>query len=89
MVVFPLCFWLESPASREIEAIGQACADFYAALEVLYTRSLQGKSLLRNEKLYTPWVADYLDRGKATALLEHAQSKAVRGLLPILCGPIY
>ena len=83
----PCAFGLSRQQVAEIEAIGQACVDFYAALEVLYMRSLQGKSLLRNEKLYTPWVADYLDRGKATALLEHAQSKAVRGLLPDIVRP--
>ncbi|MDP0501406.1 MAG: hypothetical protein Q7P63_15035, partial [Verrucomicrobiota bacterium JB022] len=39
--------WPLTPAQlKEIELIGQACRDFYQALDILYRRSWQGKNLL-------------------------------------------
>jgi hypothetical protein len=72
---------------REIEQIGQACLEFYRATELLYTRSHEGKSILRNADLKVPWVADYLDRGKPDYLVEHARSKAVRRSHPMVIRP--
>lgn len=71
----------------EIEKIGQACLEFYRASELLYTRSHEGKNLLRNAGLKAPWVADYLDRGKPDWLVEHARSKAVRRTQPMIIRP--
>ncbi|MEM8549393.1 MAG: hypothetical protein AAGF10_01250 [Verrucomicrobiota bacterium] len=72
---------------RELEQIGQACRDFYLALDNLYRRSWQGKNLLRNKKLVAPWVADYLDRGKPLRLVEHARNERFRGQLPLVIRP--
>ena len=61
----PAAFSLTEAQVAEIEAIGRACFDFHQALETLYLRSASGRNLLRNQPLLAPWVAEYLDRGKA------------------------
>ena len=66
----------------ELEAIGTACVEFYQALETLYLRAATGKNLLRNKPLLAPWVAEYLDRGKPAALVEHGRDPRNRGALP-------
>src|SRR5688572_10207626 len=71
----------------ELEAIGVACFEFQQALETLYLRSAAGKNLLRNKPLVTPWVADYLDRGKPPALIAHARDPRNRGVLPPVFRP--
>jgi hypothetical protein len=85
--------WQLSPAAwpitnsqrEELVQIGTACLDFQVALETLYLRSVAGKSLLRNKPLLTPWVAEYLDRGKPAALIQHARDPRNRGrMCPVL-----
>src|SRR4051812_987715 len=71
----------------QLESIGVACYEFHVALETLYLRSATGKNLLRNKPLLTPWVADYLDRGKPAALVAHARDPKNRGALPIVLRP--
>jgi hypothetical protein len=83
----PVAFPLNAKQVAEIELIGQACYDFYRAHELLYIRSATGKNLLRNRELKAPWVAEYLDRGKPQALIEHARSKALRGATPMVVRP--
>src|SRR4051812_8414196 len=79
------------PLTREqltqLEAIGAACFEFHQALETLYLRSVAGKNLLRNKPLLTPWVADYLDRGKPAALIAHARDPKNRGAFPLVMRP--
>jgi hypothetical protein len=71
----------------ELEAIGAACLEFHQAVETLYLRSAAGKNLLRNKPLVTPWVADYLDRGKPAALIAHARDPRNRGAFPTVLRP--
>jgi hypothetical protein len=71
----------------QLEAIGAACFEFQQALETLYLRSAAGKNLLRNKPLLTPWVADYLDRGKPAALIAHARDPKNRGAFPVVLRP--
>jgi hypothetical protein len=71
----------------QLDAIGVACVDFHQALETLYLRSAAGKNLLRNKPLVTPWVADYLDRGKPPALVAHARDPKNRGVFPLVLRP--
>jgi hypothetical protein len=71
----------------QLEAIGSACLEFHQALEALYLRSVAGKNLLRNKPLLAPWVADYLDRGKPTALIAHARDPQNRGAFPTVLRP--
>ncbi len=70
-----------------LEGIGQASLDFYKALEILYSRSADGKKLLRNKEVYAPWVADYLDRGKPDELVAISRSKACKGRIPPVIRP--
>jgi hypothetical protein len=72
---------------RELEQIGAACLEFHQALETLYLRSVAGKNLLRNKPLLTPWVADYLDRGKPAELVAHARDPKNRGAFPTVLRP--
>ena len=83
----PEAFPLDAQQVAEIEWIGQACYDFYRAHETLYLRTAAGKNILRNRALKAPWVAEYLDRGKPAALIEHARSKALRGSTPLVLRP--
>src|SRR5262245_16749662 len=71
----------------ELEAIVAACVEFQQALETLYLRSATGRNLLRNRPLVTPWVADYLDRGKPAVLISHARDARNRGALPPVLRP--
>jgi hypothetical protein len=80
--------WPLTPAQRsELEEIGVACLEFHQALETLYLRSVAGKNLLRNKPLVTPWVADYLDRGKPAGLIAHARDARNRGTFPTVLRP--
>jgi len=83
----PRAFPLSAQQTKEIELIGQACYEFHRAVETLYMRSATGKKILRNRKLYVPWVAEYLDRGKPSALIKHARSEPLRGRMPMVIRP--
>jgi hypothetical protein len=72
---------------EELEQIGGACLEFHQALETLYLRSAAGRNLLRNKPLLAPWVADYLDRGKPAALVQHARDPRLRGVFPPVLRP--
>ncbi len=71
----------------ELEQIGEACLHFHQALENLYLRSAADKNLLRNQELRAPWVAEYLDRGKPSKLVEHARDPSNRGRFPTVLRP--
>ena len=71
----------------QLEQIGGACLEFHQALETLYLRSVAGKNLLRNKPLVAPWVAEYLDRGKPAALVQHARDPKNRGAFPTVLRP--
>ena len=47
----------------------------------------EGESVLRNEVLRVPWVADYYDAGKPSWLIEHGRSAAVRSQIPAVLRP--
>jgi hypothetical protein len=80
--------WPLTPEQHaELEAIGAACLEFHQALEALYLRSVVGKNLLRNKPLVTPWVAEYLDRGKPAGLIAHARDPKNRGAFPTVLRP--
>ncbi len=80
--------WPLTPAqSTELERIGEACLAFMRALEILYTRSWQGKNLLRNRELIAPWVAGYLDRGKPERLIAHQRHAIAKNKFPSVLRP--
>ena len=72
---------------EQLEQLGGACLEFHEALETLYLRSVAGRNLLRNKPLVAPWVADYLDRGKPAALVQHARDQRLRGVFPPVLRP--
>lgn len=72
---------------EELRRIGQASLDFYKALEILYSRSADGKKLLRNRDVQAPWVAEYLDRGKPGELVKISRSKKCKGRIPPVIRP--
>ena len=80
--------WALSPEEvQDLKSIGKACLHFFQALERLYTRSTLGKNLLRNRSLRTPWVAEYLDRGKPEALINYARIQRQQVMTPRLMRP--
>lgn len=83
----PEAWPLSKKQINEIEQIGVACFEFMRAVELLYTRSWQGKNILRNRELLAPWVAEYLDRGKPQRLIEHSRTKATRNQTPAVLRP--
>jgi len=83
----PKAWELTATQVTELEEIGSACLEYHQALEVLYTRCVAGKNLLRNKQLAAPWVAEYLDRGKPKELIEHARDPRNRGLIPSVLRP--
>ncbi len=83
----PTAWPLTPEQSAELERIGEACLSFLRALEVLYTRSWQGKNLLRNRELLAPWVAGYLDRGKPERLIAHQRHAATKNRFPSVLRP--
>ncbi len=83
----PEAFPLKREQVRQIEEIGNACLGYSRALEVLYAKSRQGRSLLRNETLLAPWVAEYLERGKPESLIDHGLHKSVSGQTPFVLRP--
>jgi len=83
----PEAWPISAEQQMQLEAIGAACVEFHQALETLYLRSVAGRNLLRNKPLVTPWVADYLDRGKPPALITHARDPKNRGAFPLVLRP--
>jgi hypothetical protein len=83
----PTAFSLTAEQVTGLETIGRACFDFHQGLETLYLRSASGRNLLRNRPLFAPWVAEYIDRGKPTWLVEHARSAGRRGHFPTVLRP--
>ena len=78
---------LPESALEELHLIGQACLAFHQALERLYMKSRLGDRILRNDDLRVPWVAEYLEAGKPSWLVEHGVAKAVKGHLPPVLRP--
>jgi hypothetical protein len=83
----PEAFPLTAQQVKEIESIGRACVAFQRAVDVLYTKSRNGKNLLRNEELLAPWAAGYLDRGKPQPLIDHGMHESVVGGMPFVLRP--
>jgi hypothetical protein len=85
--ISPTAFSLSPAQLEEIKKIGEACHAFYKAQELLYTRSVQEKKILRNGNLLAPWVAKYLDRGKPDGVVAHGRHKSVKGQSPVVIRP--
>ena len=71
----------------ELSEIGNAAFAFYRAAEKLYLASAEKRSVLRNKKLYTPWVSDVFDRGKPERLIKHQRARILAGTFPPVIRP--
>ena len=74
-----ICKWIDDLSS--------AAVSFYRAIDLLYRKSCTNESVLRNEVLSVPWVAEYYDAGKPSWLIEHGRSVAVRSQIPAVLRP--
>ena len=83
----PEAWPLTAAQLEELRQIGDACLEYHQALEALYLRVIAGRNLLRNKPLLAPWVADYLDRGKPSELIQHARDPKNRGVFPTVLRP--
>ncbi|MFP6854642.1 MAG: hypothetical protein VB980_02575, partial [Opitutales bacterium] len=83
----PRPWGLPEDSLEELRLIGQACLAFHRALERLYLKSRSGERILRNGDLRVSWVAEYLNAGKPSWLVEHGTSQAVKGHLPAVLRP--
>ncbi len=83
----PAAFPLSPAQVEEIKKIGNACLAFYKAQELLYSRSAQGKKILRNGEVFAPRIAEYLDRGKPAGVVAHGRHKAVKNQTPVVIRP--
>lgn len=83
----PEPWWLSPEQVDEIRRIGQACLEFYRALDALYRRCSEDRNLLRNRELKAHWVADYLDRGKPFRIIEHGRWNRSKRETPVVIRP--
>ena len=85
--ISPDAYRLSPEEIAELENIGTAALAFYRALEKLYLASAENRSLLRNGKLFAPWVSEILNRGKPPRLVAHQRTRALAGTLPPVIRP--
>ena len=83
----PQPWWLTPEQLEDIKQIGSASMSFYFGIELLYRKSYLGKSILRNQRLLVPWIAQYLDHAKPSSLIKHARSNRLKGVLPPVLRP--
>ena len=75
----PEPFSIDAKFAEELEKLGYRLHLFNRACNVLYHQSVAGKQ--------PAWVADYLDRGKPTELIEFSRRKEFRDDLPRVIRP--
>lgn len=72
-------FPLGKANAKRIEKLGRVLLQFYRAVNLLYRKSVEGKQ--------PTWVADWLDRGKPTDLIELQRARAFKNELPRVIRP--
>ena len=78
---------LPSELCQWIDDLCHAALGFYKGIDLLYRKSWEGQSILRNDECLVPWVADYYDQGKPDWLVAHARSDEVRLSIPPVLRP--
>jgi hypothetical protein len=78
-LISPEAFPLETRFNDELEKLGYRLNLFSRACNQLYHLSVSGKQ--------PGWIADYLDRGKPTDLVEYSRQKKFRDDLPRVIRP--
>jgi hypothetical protein len=77
--ISPEPFSLGEKLAKEIESLGRVLLQFYRAVNLLYRRSVEGKQ--------PAWIAELLDRGKPTGLVELQRSPAFKSEVPRVIRP--
>jgi hypothetical protein len=77
--IAPAPFPLGAEVAQELESLGRMLLQFYRAVNLLYRQSVAGKQ--------PPWVAELLDRGKPSWLIELQRSPAFRSDVPRVIRP--
>lgn len=77
--VSPAPFRLGAQLAKEIESLGRVLLQFYRATNLLYRKSIEGKQ--------PHWVAEWLDRGKPSALVELQRTPAFKTDVPRVIRP--
>jgi hypothetical protein len=77
--ISPEPFPLGENLAKEIESLGRVLLQFYHAVNLLYRRSVEGKQ--------PAWVAEWLDRGKPSELIELQRSPAFKNDMPRVIRP--
>jgi hypothetical protein len=70
-----------------LDDLGKVALSFYRAIDLLYRKSWKNDSILRNQDLRVPWVADYYDAGKPDWIISHTRSEKIRSLIPAVLRP--
>src|SRR3982751_2974070 len=78
-LISPDAFSLEEKFLTELEQLGHRLFIFHRACNQLYQLSVKGKQ--------PKWVADYLDAGQPTELIEFSRRKEIRNDLPRVIRP--
>jgi hypothetical protein len=77
--ISPTPFPLGPELVKEFESLGRVLLQFYRAINLLYRQSVGGKQ--------PAWVAELLDQGKPSELIELQRSPALKGELPRVLRP--
>jgi hypothetical protein len=84
----PMPFSLSRDQVDELHRIGNACYEFYNALERLYRKSSLNEPILRNNNtLKAEWVAEYFNRGKPQHLITHNLHPSTHHQTPFIIRP--
>ncbi len=78
---------LSDPVQEWLDGLGKVALSFYRAIDLLYRKSWKNDSILRNQDLRVPWVADYYDAGKPDWIISHTRSEKIRSLVPAVLRP--
>jgi hypothetical protein len=77
--ISPTPFALGPELAKEFDSLGRVLLQFYRAVNLLYRQSVTGKQ--------PAWVAEVLDQGKPSELIELQRSPALKGELPRVIRP--
>ena len=77
--ISPAPFRLGEELAKDLDSLGRVLLQFYKATNLLYRQSVAAKQ--------PAWVADWLDRGKPSSLIELQRSNALKNELPRVIRP--
>ena len=75
----PTPFSLGEPLARDLETLGRVLLQFYRAVNLLYRRSIEGKS--------PAWIAELLDQGKPSSLVALQRHAGFKSETPRVIRP--